>query len=541
MSNRSRLPLLALAIVFALFGLITVASARPAASTSANSSPDIGDAWDSLLNGAVPPSTPDSALAPAQAAYEASPAGDFLHHFFMNNRTEYMNTQTPFTRRPTVTSVINAPASAVFNPSGIPYPLAFQSSTNEMYSFFNWGTRGWLSDRVNSNLTFAYSQDLTHVTNASPQLSIIDTFGSHRRLELVSGYIEIDGRPSDGLFAGSNLRLGRQDVYGAELAEMDGASFTVNRPRYSWTIYAGRRHTYFSDPVQRAIGGGNFLVRLGKDSSFEYDTLYYILGTNLFRYRQVLGNGWLFSSSFRMVGSAPTDFTADAIWSPEDGKTSLRLSFAQKITDKDYFYDYTYNARDLDPYNPLLRLNLEALHPHSQFVIDFSRLINDRVRLGGSVAVRRLNHMQDTGPFDTSFQDYRAYGQVFPWKRVDLLFAYHERDSDDRTSSVPPLEFDDLSHTGETKVQDVSLEIGRSFIDGRLVLRAGGFYRNLDLRDQFTVITDAGNKGVLADASFKLDSRSRLIFEYGLDSDYHVFEPDIQNSQTFRVGVAWSY
>jgi len=103
------------------------------------------------------------------------------------------------------------------------------------------------------------------------------------------------------------------------------------------------------------------------------------------------------------------------------------------------------------------------------------------------------------------------------------------------------LEFDDLSHTGETKVQDVSLEIGRSFIDGRLVLRAGGFYRNLDLRDQFTVITDAGNKGVLADASFKLDSRSRLIFEYGLDSDYHVFEPDIQNSQTFRVGVAWSY
>jgi len=540
LSNCSRLTVQALAIVSAVFCVIAVAKARPA-SAPPIPSPDIGDAWDSLLNGAVPPSTPDSALVPAQANYEASPAGDFLHHFFMNNRTEYMNTQTPFTGLPTLTGVINAPATGVFNPSGIPYSPAFQSSTNQMYSFLNWGTRGWLSGRVNSNFTFAYAQDLTHVTNASPQLSIIDTFGSNRRLELVSGYIEVDGRPSDGLLAGSSLRLGRQDVYGAELAEMDGASLAVNRPRYSWTIYAGRRFTYFSDPFQRAIGGGNFLLRFGKDSSFEYDTLYYVLGTNLFRFRQGLGDGWLFTSSFRMVGSAPTDFTADGIWSPEDGKTSLRLSFEQKLSNKDYFYDYTYVARDLDPFNPLLRLNLGALHPHSQFVIDFSRLINDRVRLGASVVVRHLNHIQDVGPFDTSFQDYRAYGQVFPWKRVDLLFAYHERDADDRTTSTPPLQFDDLSHTGETKVQDVSLEIGRSFIDGRLVLRAGGFYRNLDFRDQFTIITNAGDKGVLADASFKLDSRSRLTFEYGLDSDYHVFQPDIENSQTFRVGVAWSY
>lgn len=540
MPNRSRLPVQALAVVSAVFCVLTAAEARPSA-PPANSSPDIGDAWDGLLNGAVPPSAPDSALVPAQANYEASPAGDFFHHFFMNNRTEYMNTQTPFTGLPTLTGVINAPATAVFNPSGIPYADAFQSSTNEIYSFLNWGTRGWLSDRVNSNFTFAYSQDLTHVTSASPQLSVIDTFASNRRLELVSGYIEVNGRPSDGLFAGASLRLGRQDVYGAELAEMDGASFTVNRPHYSWTIYAGRRFTYFSDPFEKAIGGGNFLLQLGKDSTFEYDTLYYVLGTNLFRYRQVFGNGWLFAASFRMVGSAPTDFTADGIWGPEDGKTSLRLSFEQKLSDKDYFYDYTYDARDLDPYNPLLRLNLEALHPHSQFLVDFSRLLNQRVRLGGSVAVRHLVHIQDVGPFDNSFQDYRAYGQVFPWKRVDLLFAYHERDSDGRSTSMPALEFDDLSHTGETKVQDVSVEIGRSFIDGRLVLRGGGYYRNLDLRDQFTIITNGGDKGVLADASFKLDGRSRLTFEYGLDSDYHVFEPDIENSQTFRVGIAWSY
>ena len=542
MRIRTRLRWQGLAVVSAALCLIPLANAAPANPPAEDKSgEDIGDAWDNLLKDTIPQATPDTALASVQTTYEASPAGEFLDHFFMNNRTEYMHTQTYFTGLPTLTGVIDAPIGSVANPNGVPYPSAFQSSTNEMYNFLNWGTRGWLSDRVNTNFSFAYSQDVTHVSDASPQLSIIDTFGSNRRLELVSGYIDIDGRPSDGMFAGTSLRVGRQDVYGAELAEMDGASFTVDRPRYSWTIYGGRRFTYFSDPAQRAMGGGNFLIHFGKGSTFEYDTFYYIRGTNLFKYRQVFGNSWLFSTGFRMVGSSPTDFTADAIWSPEDGKTSLRLSFAQKITNKDYFYDYTYDARDYDPHNPLLRLNLEALHPHSQFVIDASRAINDRLHLGGSVWVRRLDDTQDTGPFDTSFQDYRAYAQVFPWNGIDLLFAYHERDSDDRSTTVPATEFDDLSHTGETKVQDITAEIGRSFMQGRLILRAGGFYRNLDFRDNFTVISDAHDKGVLGDAAFKLDSRSRLYFDYGLDSDYSAFRPDIQNSQTFRFGLAWSY
>ncbi len=531
---------------FAALFFLAGANAQPVA-TQANPpaenkpSQNIGAAWDNLLQDTIPQNTPDPALTVAQTPHEAGPAGDFQEHFFMDTRTEYLRTQTYFTGLPTLTRVINAPPSPVFNPAGIPYSPAFQSDTNVMHSFLNWGTRGWLSDRVNSNFSFAYTQDLTTVTNASPQLSIIDTFGSHRRLELVSGYIDINGRPTDSVFAGTSLRVGRQYVYGAELAEMDGAAFTMDRPRYSWTVYGGRRFTYFSDPDQRAMGGGNFLLRLGKNSSLEYDTLYYIRGTNLLRYRRMIAGTWMLNAGFRVVGGSPTDFTADAFWSPADGKTSLRLSFAQKITNKDYFYDYTYNARDFDPYNPLLRLNLQALHPHTEFVVDASRAIVSRLRVGGSVWVRRLNDTQDTGPFDTSFQDYRAHAQIFPWNKIDLLFAYHLRDSNDRTSSVTPTLFDDLSTTGETRVEDFSLEIGRSFMDGRLRLRAGGFYRQLDFRDLFTVITSARDKGVLGNASFRLDRRTRLFLDYDLDTSYPVFRPSIQNSQTFRFGMAWRY
>jgi hypothetical protein len=322
---------------------------------------------------------------------------------------------------------------------------------------------------------------------------------------------------------------------------MDGASFTMDRPKFSWTLFAGRRFTYFSNPDQRAMGGGNFLYRFNENSSLEYDTFYYIKGTNAFRYRQVLGGGWFFSVGFRMVGSYPVDFAADALWTPSDGKTSLRLSFAQKITNKDYFYDYTFSARDFDPHNPLLRLNLEALHPHTQFVINGSRAINPKLRLGGDVWIRRLNDRQDVGPFDTSFEDFRAHAQILPWNKTDLLVGYHFRHSDDRGYSTPPTQFDDLSGTGETQIQDISVEIGRSFMDGRLHLQAGGFYRHLDFRDQFTVITGARDKGVLANASFNIDSRTRVYMDYGLDTDYPVFRPAIQNSQTFRFGMAWRY
>jgi hypothetical protein len=516
-------------------------SAQPNPAPGDQPSGNIGDDWDSLLKDTIPQNTPDEALTSAKTSYAAGPVGDFTNHFFFNNRTEYLHTQTYFTGLPTATGVINAPPSAMFNPAGIPYPPAFQSSTNDMYSVLNFGTRGWISNRVSTNFLLLYGQDITNVTNASPQLSIIDTFGSNRQLQLMTGYVQIDGLPTDGLFAGTSLRLGRQDVYGAELAEMDGASFTMDRPRYSWTIYAGRRYTYYSDPNQRAIGGGNFVFRIGKSSTFEYDTLYYIKGTNVFSYRQTIGNAWLFGTSFRMVGSSATDFAANAQWAPEDGKTSLFLSFAQKITANDYFYDYTYNARTTDPYNQTLRLNLGALYPYSQFVIDGSRAINDRIRLGGIIWIRALNNLQNKGPFETSFQDYRAFGQFYLWKNLELFASYRQRNSDDRYATVPPTDFSDLSNTGETRNQDVAVEIGRSFLDGRLVLRAGGYFRNLNFVDQFTIISNAHDKGVLGSAIFKINNRSQLYFDYDLDTDYPVFRPDIQNSQMFRFGLAWSY
>jgi hypothetical protein len=512
------------------------ANAQPPSSPSSG---NIASAWSNVLQNPTAPTTADPALNVPQAPLERWSPGDFLNHAFFETRTEYQRTQTVFSGQPTLTGVIDVPPGQVANPNGIPFPGDFQPSTNTVYSFLNWGTRGWLSDRINTDFAFRYQQNTTFVDPGSPALALLNTFNGNREFQLLSGYVDISGRSTDGIFAGSSLRVGRQDVYGAEVADFDGLSFSMNRPKFSYTLYGGRRFTYYSDPEQRAIGGGNFIYRLG-NATFEYDALLYVKPSQALSYHQRFSDTWLLSAQFRMFGGYPTDATVSGLWTPADGKTSLRFDFSQKITDKDFVYDYTGIARDLDPHNPLLRLNLGVFSPHSQIVLDARRVINSRLRIGGSVWIRRLNNSNDQGPFDTSFEDYRGSAQIFPGRKMTVFVDYHQRDSD-RSNPTTPTTFDDISTTGETKIRDVSLEIGRSFAEGRFSFKAGGFYRLLNFQDNFFVLNNESDKGVLGSATLKLDHRTRMFIEYDLDTDYPVFRPDIQNTQTLRVGMAWKY
>ncbi len=530
-----------LANVCVLILLTAALNAQQSATAEVPSAPNsnIASAWESVLGNPAAPPTADPALNIPQVEIEKWSAGDFLNHAFFETRTEYRRTQTSFSGQPTITGVIDVPPGQIVNPNGIPYPGAFQPSTNSMYSFLNWGTRGWLSDRINTDFAFRYQQDITPVDPGSPALGVLNTFYGNRELQLLSGYVDISGKPTDGFFSGSSLRVGRQDVYGAELADFDGLSFSMNRQKFSYTLYGGRRFTYYSDPAQRGIGGGNFIFRVG-GATIEYDALLYVRPSQALSYHQQFSHGWLLSGQFRMFGGSPTNAGGSAIWTPADGKTTIRLNFSQEITNKDYVYDYTGIARDLDPHNPLQRLNLGVFSPHSQVVIDARRVITSRLRLGGSVWIRRLNDSKNQGAFDTSFQDYRANAEIFPGKKVTVFLDFHQRNSD-RRNPASPVTFDDISAAGETRVQDVDLELGRSFGEGRFKIKAGAFYRLLNFQDSFFVTNRANDKGVLGSATVKLDQRTRLFVEYDLDTDFPVYRPDIQNTQTLRVGMAWRY
>ena len=532
-----------LALSVALLVLAAVAAAqqpaKPAAPAPATPPPSIADAWGGVLESAAPAEHP-AVINPPRSGPREGGFTDFANHLYLETSTEYWHTTTDFSGLPTATGVINGPTSAVILPAGIPDSAVFQPSDNELYTLLTFGTRGWGSDRVNTDFSIRYLTDLTNVNPGSPAQNIINTYPGNRKFELNTGYLEINGKTGDGFFEGSTLRLGRQYTYGAELASFDGASFSRNRPKYSFSIFGGRRFTYFSDPLQRGIGGVDLVYRIGY-SSLEYSGLFYVKGEHVFAYRRQMPRNWLLSSYVRMVGSHGTDFSVNGLWTPANGKTTLRAGFFQKLSNFDYFYDYTELARDQDPYNKLFRLYLGPRSTYSQFTIDADRQIVPRLRLGGSFWLRSLNdYAHDAGPFDTSFRDYSVNAQVFPVRKIETLLGFHERDLD-RNNPLSPTSFDDLTATGETRVQDFTAEVGKSFVEGRVNVHAGGFIRRLNFQDQFFFVNDAQTKGWLADAGFRLDQHTRVSLDYSLDTDFYAWRPSIKNGQIFRLRLDWKY
>jgi hypothetical protein len=490
-------------------------------------------AWDSVLQSSAP-------AVHAERAENKNPTADFLNHFFFESRTEYWRYSSGFTGLPTVTGVINAPFTGIFNPNGIPYQQAFQPDANRVYSFLDWGTRGWLSDRINTHFSFSYRQDLTTVQPGAPAENLIETFPHNRSLQLLNASVEINSRPTDGVWAGTSLELGRQYVYGAELAAIDGASFSIDRPRFALTLFGGRRFSLFTDPDQRALGGANLIFKLGHNASIEYDTLWYIQGSNRVAYRQRFGSKWLINSSLRAVGGSPVDFSTQALYSSASGRTTARLGFFQKLTDKDFSYDYTIAARDRDPHNLATALYLGPITPYSHFVIDARRSIAPRLGLGGALWIRRLNDSKDQGAFNTSFQDYRASARIFPARKIETLFEYHQHDSD-RLSPVNPTGFDDISHSGETSVKDVTADLRRAFGEGHFGLNGGAYYRRINFQDRFFIINGMHQSGWLAGGWWRIDTRTRAYADYNLDNDFFIFRPDLKNSRMLRLGLTWKY
>lgn len=518
---------------------VLAAVAPTASAQTATPDSQVSSDWDSLIKDAIPQQTPSTVLT-QKATAPVSPGDDFLNHFYFDTRTEYTRADYYFSGQPTATGVIDAPLNGSFNPNGIPYPDAFQPSANTMYSYASLGTRGLWSERVNTNFAIRYDSDLTTLLPGSPNQGIVDAFPGAHLFQITSGNVEVNGKASDGWFADSSVKFGRQSISGEFPVDFDGASFTRHRSRYDVTFFAGRRFTYFSDPGPRAIGGMDLSFRLTDKIKVGYESLFYINTNNTFTYQQHITDNLLLNGYFRMVDRHPVDLSVTTFWSPQNGKMTITAAFFAKLSDWDYVYDYALPAADYSSYNTLPRLYLGVLQPYTQGSIDVRRSITSYLRLGGGVTVRRLNDTLDQGPFDTSFQDYRVNAQVNTWGRTETTVEYHERDAN-RLPSDDVTDFGDPTLTGETKVQDLSVELGRSFAENRFSLQGGGFVRRINYQTTYFTIGNAQDKGWLGSASYRLDSRTRLYMDYSLDTDFFVWRPSIKNGQVFRLGVDWKY
>ena len=502
---------------------------------------DIGGAWGDLIDKVIPSAATDPALSVEQAPVITGPVGDFGNHFFFESHIEYLRQQTSFSGLPTVTGVVDAPRGEVADPDAIPYEPAFQPGSNHVYTFLNFGTRGWLSPRVNSSFSFRYRQDLTSVTAGSPSLSLINTYPANRRIEMLSGFVEVEGLSPLGGVANTSLKVGRQHVFGAETASLDGASFSIRRRSYSLTLFGGRRATFFSDPEQRAMGGANLALRLPGDTVLEYQNLFYVRGSHVVGLRKRFNQSWLVRGRFKMVGGSAVDLGGQVHYFSPDGRSSVGVGFLRKLSDKDFQYDYTLIARERDPFNRLPRLYLGRIPPYNQFTVTARREIFPRLRLGGTVYVRRLDDAANNqSAYAASFEDYRVHAQVYPAGKLEMWVEYHHRNTD-RLSPLGVTAFDDSSRSGETRVQDFSGELRRSFGEGRLTLKGGAFYRRMNLQNPFFFIDGADTIGFLGGFSLRVNDQNRMYVDYTLDEPIYIFRPSIQRSQVLRVGWNFRY
>ncbi len=193
------------------------------------------------------------------------------------------------------------------------------------------GTRGWGSDRVDTHVTVRQYQDLASVNPGAAAENVVETFPGNREYQLLGASIDIHGKRDDGYWSGFSAQFGRLNVYGAELASLDGGALTLDRPKFNITLYGGRRFSLFDNPAQRGIGGVNFTFKLSPDMSLEYDGLWYVKGTHSLAFRKRFGPAWMWSSYFRVVGGSPVDLNTQLMFAPGSGKTSLRLGYFQKL------------------------------------------------------------------------------------------------------------------------------------------------------------------------------------------------------------------
>jgi hypothetical protein len=494
--------------------------------------------WDKLLQNVIPNTTPDPALAVPQEPVQRGTAADFLNHFSFQSRTEYTRQEVSFSGLPTSAEVVDAPFGDFSK--GYPWSEVFQPNSNQISQFLNFGTNGWLSQRLTTNFSIRYRGDLTHINEGSPEQTLLNTFSANRRTEFLSGSLQINGLGNSGTLKNSSLQLGRQYVYGAEFAAFDGASLTINSRRLSISLFGGRRFTYYSNPRQRAIGGVNVTFNVGRDASIEYDGLAYVKGSHNIVFRDRFTQSLLFNTYLKIVGSSAVDYSAQLMYAPRNGRTTIRGTFFQKLSDKDFIYDYTIPATETDPYIALSRLYLGPIPKYTQGVIDVRREIMPRLRVGGAIRLQHLNDDADQGPFDAPYQDYRINAQVFAPQRIEAFVELHDRNVD-RRSPLGATAFDDVSIAGETRVQDVRLELRRTFGEGGLTLKAGGFYRRSNFQDRFFYIDNAAYHGFLGGAQVKLDDRTRLNLDYTIDDDFFLFRPSIKRAQVFFLGLTWRY
>lgn len=495
--------------------------------------------------------------APQLSSEQSRPGS--LSLYFMS---EYRRDEIKYTGKPSLALQFPNPVPPFSVPDAPIFfvPSAFEPNDEQFVGYASATIKdfGFERLRFDANVSFRYSADLDGTTEASPFIGIRDAFRQRRLFEPLTFYTDIRGFLSDDKASQFTVRAGRQYIYGAGTSlRMDGATFTVNHSKFELDLYGGRRVTFYSDPRERGVVGGNFLFRPGERTTVRYDLLHYIDNSHNLEIRHGLGESWILDGSLFSVDEHPVDLNIGAHYLPPTGKTRVNFNFLQKLSSNDFFYDQTFRAFARNPENQIFfrffplpptgqpfngngRLNLFQINPYTQFYVDGYRYLTQKFAVGGTAWLRKVNDRDEEGPFDNSFQEFHVNADYFPSSAFEVGTEYRYRHLS-RENPEQAHFFFDIGREGEKTFHEVYANGAYHFLNSRLTLEGGLFYRRFDTQSRLISLDGADTTGYTAGVKWRIARNYKVLLEYGFDRELAFLNPDIDYTQQFRVRFEWRF
>ena len=475
--------------------------------------------------------------------------------------SEYRRDEIKYTGKPSLTLQFPSPVP----PFSVPdapinfVPSAFEPNDEQFVGYASATLKDIAMGRLRLDLqaSLRYSADLDGTTAASPFIGIRDAFVGRHVFEPLTAFGDLKGLSPDDWSTKLSLRVGRQYVYGATPLRVDGATLKIDNPRFSLDLFGGRRVSFYSDPGERAVGGENFVFRASENTTIRYDFAHYIDNVHTLEVRHLIGESWIFNGSLFFINADPVDLNLGATYMSPGARTRVTMNFLQKLTSNDFIYDQTFRAVARNPENqfqfrffPLPpngqlfdaagRLNLGRINPYTQFYVDAYRNLTSKFGVGGTVWLRKVNSSEDEGAFDNSFQEFHVNADYYPSSAFEAGTEYRYRHLS-RANPNQEVTFDDIHLEGEKTFHEVYANAAYHLLNSRLTFEGGLFYRRFDTQSRLISLNGMDTISYSAGIKWRLARDYKLALEYGFDRELAFLNPDIDNTQSFRVRFEWRF
>jgi hypothetical protein len=184
-----------------------------------------------------------------------------------------------------------------------------------------------------------YGADVDGTAAGSPFTDLLDTYGGRDEVRVYRALLDYEVNEH------LTVKAGRQNVTGAERATLDGAlaAFESGCGHFEVELFAGRRVSFYSDPNEKTIYGGNVQLRPTPTTRLRLMDLYYIENSFEAEIFQKLGRFGLARVGYRQFGGEPLEVGGE-LETPLWGDAEMTLFYQRKLSDANETYGYDYTA-----------------------------------------------------------------------------------------------------------------------------------------------------------------------------------------------------